>query len=114
MHPNLALIFAAESWHGMPMLVVEFLEGGSLADRLRGGRRLPLTEVLALGVSLSDGLEHLHAAGILHRDIKPSNIGYTAAGQPKLLDFGLARILDDSHRSGALLLRARSSATLTR
>ena len=66
-----------------------------------------MIEVLALGVSLSDGLEHLHAAGILHRDIKPSNIGYTAAGQPKLLDFGLARIVLDSHRSGALLAGAR-------
>lgn len=90
-HANLAIIFAAESWRGTPVLILEFLDGGTLADRLRGGR-LPVRDVLMLGVAMADVLDKTHAAGVLHRDIKPSNIGYTASGTPKLLDFGLARL----------------------
>jgi eukaryotic-like serine/threonine-protein kinase len=96
LHPGLALIFAVENWHGTPMLVVEYLEGGTLADRLKLVRRLPLREALTLVLSIGEALQHLHASGVLHRDIKPSNIGFTVAGQPKLLDFGLARLLDDA------------------
>lgn len=91
-HPNLALIFGGESWRGVPMLVFEYLPGGTLADRLRTGP-LPCEEVISLGVALADAVRAIHKAGILHRDIKPSNIGFTEDGAPKLLDFGLARIL---------------------
>jgi hypothetical protein len=100
-HPNLALIFGAETWRGTPLLVFEYLDGGTLADRLRIAR-LPLGDALDLGVILADVLDRAHLAGVLHRDIKPSNIGYSAEGVPKLLDFGLARILHDSRpeRSG--------------
>lgn len=91
-HPNLAMIMGAEAWRGTPVLVVELLEGGTLADRLTEGP-LPPGEVVELGIALADVLDHLHRAGILHRDLKPSNIGLTADGQPKLLDFGLARMV---------------------
>jgi len=91
-HQNLALIYAAESWRGLPVLVVEYLPGGTLDDRLRDGPLSP-AEVVALGASMAAPLEKIHAAGILHRDIKPSNIGFAVDGAPKLLDFGLARIL---------------------
>jgi serine/threonine-protein kinase len=94
-HPNLAMIFGIESWRGAPLLVVEYLDGGTLADRLPGAR-LPLDEAAALGIVLADVLDRLHASGVLHRDIKPSNIGYTRDGQPKLLDFGIASMLDAS------------------
>jgi serine/threonine protein kinase len=100
-HPNLALIFGAETWRGTPMLIFEYLNGGTLADRLRAGP-LPLKEALQLGIILASVLERTHAAGILHRDIKPSNIGYTTASTPKLLDFGLAHVLDDSRREARL------------
>ncbi len=96
-HPNLALIFAAESWHGSPILVFEYLVGGTLADRLDAGP-LPPAEVIRIGVALASVLEAIHASGILHRDVKPSNIGLTRDGTPKLLDFGLARILEDVRR----------------
>ncbi len=89
-HPNLAAIYAAESWHGTPILVVELLRGGTLQARLNQGA-LPAAEALELGLQVAAGLGALHAAGILHRDIKPSNIGFAADGTPKLLDFGLAR-----------------------
>jgi serine/threonine protein kinase len=89
-HHSLATLHGLETWRGAPMLVMEFLEGGTLADRIRRG---PVTvgETIALGINLASGLAVLHDSGILHRDIKPSNIGFTGAGMPKLLDFGLAK-----------------------
>lgn len=91
-HEHLAMIYGVETWRGRPMLVVEYLGGGTLADRLRGGPLLP-GEVVALGVALADVLAAIHRAGVLHGDVKPSNIGYSLDGVPKLLDFGLARLV---------------------
>ncbi len=93
LHPNLALIFGAEHWRGKPLLIVEYLEGGTLADYLQRGV-LQVEEVVDLGIVLADVLDRVHASGVLHRDIKPSNIGYTRDGIPKLLDFGVAAMLD--------------------
>ena len=91
-HENLALIYTAEVWHDRPMLVVEYLGGGTLADRLADGP-LPLSEWLALGAALTGALTALHREGVVHGDVKPSNIGYAADGTPKLLDFGLAHVV---------------------
>jgi eukaryotic-like serine/threonine-protein kinase len=99
-HPNLALILGAESWRGTPMLIFEFLEGGTLGERLARGR-LGVEEALDLGIALADAASCLHRAGILHRDIKPSNIGLTAERIPKLLDFGLARIMSEQRPGSA-------------
>jgi GAF domain-containing protein len=98
-HENLAVIFGAETWLGTPMLVVELLASGTLAATLRGGP-LPCARTLDIGISLAKGVEHLHEGGILHCDIKPSNIGFTGKDVPKLLDFGLARILRDGLTAG--------------
>jgi hypothetical protein len=89
-HPHLATIHGVETWRSTPLLVVEFLGGGTLADRLRAGP-LALDVVAGLGVHLSDALAHIHDADMVHCDIKPSNIGFTAGGAVKLLDFGLAQ-----------------------
>jgi serine/threonine protein kinase len=89
LHPNLALIYGAERWRGNPVLIVEYLEGGTVLDNLRRGP-FSLDEALGLGILIADVLDRLHGAGILHRDVKPSNIGYTLEGSPKLLDLGLA------------------------
>ena len=94
-HPNLAVVFGIETWQGIPFLVEEYLAGGTLAHRLQVSR-LPVAEVLHLGVTLAAVLEQLHAGGILHCDIKPSNLGFTQRGVVKLLDFGLARLLRDT------------------
>jgi serine/threonine-protein kinase len=91
-HENLALIFGAETWRGTPMLIVELLTGGTLAERLRGGP-LPVTQALDISIALTRGVEHLHEAALLHGDIKPSNIGFARGDVPKLLDFGVARML---------------------
>jgi hypothetical protein len=92
-HPNLATLFGLETWRGTPMLIVEYLEGGTLADRLHRAP-ISLDEWLPVGVSILDALAHIHERGILHRDLKPSNIGFNGAGAPKLLDFGLAELVD--------------------
>lgn len=104
-HPNLALLLGAESWNGIPVLILEFLAGGTLAERLARGP-LDAESALGLGHALARALTHLHEASIVHRDIKPSNIGYAADGTPKLLDFGLARMLtaaQPAHPAGAEL-----------
>jgi hypothetical protein len=94
-HPNLGLIFAAESWRGTPMLVLEFLDGGTLQERIGCGE-IPVADVVGWGIQLAGALEAAHSQGLLHRDIKPSNIGFTSRGVPKLLDFGLVRLLDET------------------
>jgi hypothetical protein len=101
LHPNLALIYGAEEWKGTPLLIFEYLEGGTLLDSLSRGP-IALEEVIDLGTLLADALDRVHGSGVLHRDIKPSNIGYTSDGVPKILDFGLAAILDRSRGVGTL------------
>jgi len=99
-HSHLASIYSLEMWRDTPILVVEYLAGGTLADRLRGGP-LSLKDGLAVGVDLSDALAALHDAGILHRDIKPSNVAFTKTGVLKVLDFGVARLLAHADINGA-------------
>lgn len=100
-HPGLAAVYGIETWEGTPMLILELLEGGTLADRINEG---PLTphDVVQTGLTVALALERIHSAGILHRDIKPSNIGYTQDGTAKLLDFGIARIHRDLRRDRAM------------
>jgi hypothetical protein len=97
-HPHLAPVYGMETWQGTPMLVLELLEGGTLAHRLLDRSRLTPQETIELGIAMTDALAQLHAADILHRDIKPSNIGYTRDGTPKLMDFGIARLMYDLRR----------------
>jgi hypothetical protein len=88
-HPNLAAVFGLETFNTMPLVVMEYLAGRTLRDRIARGP-LPLAEVTRIGVALCDALIRLHQSGLLHRDIKPGNVGFDAEGTPKLLDFGLA------------------------
>jgi hypothetical protein len=96
-HRNLAPVYGMETWQGTPMLVMELLEGGTLAQRVEKSR-LEAAETVTLGIAMAEALEHLHASDILHRDIKPSNIGYAKDGLPKLMDFGIARVMFDLRR----------------
>ena len=101
-HPALAQIHGIESWRGRPFLIVEFLVGGTLADRLRHGPIAPPRAVV-ITAALAEALAALHEARCLHRDIKPGNIAFTADGVPKLLDFGLAGEMDDAAMAGGTL-----------
>src|SRR5438045_1221898 len=88
-HPNICTLHDVGSEAGIDFLVMEFLDGETLADRLQRGR-LSLDELLKVALQIADALEKAHRAGIIHRDLKPGNIMLTKAGA-KLLDFGLAK-----------------------
>ena len=87
-HPALATLYGVEFWRGSPVLVVEYMAGGTLASRLTQGP-MPLEEIVRLGITIADALAYMHGHGVLHRDVKPGNIGMTGDGAVKLLDFGL-------------------------
>jgi Tol biopolymer transport system component len=89
-HANLASIYGVEEQEGAKYLVLEYIEGETLADRLDRGA-LPLDEALELAVQIAAGVGAAHEAGIIHRDLKPDNIKITPEGKAKVLDFGLAR-----------------------
>ncbi|HNZ96211.1 MAG TPA: serine/threonine-protein kinase [Thermoanaerobaculia bacterium] len=104
--PHLLRVFDVGEAEGLAFLILELLPGGSLRDRLRSGP-LPVGEAVEIGRQLLTGLAALHAARIVHRDVKPSNVLFTAAGEAKLGDLGVALPLDaDETRAtsmGALL-----------
>ncbi len=103
-HSHLAGVYGIETWLGTPIMIFEYLAGGTLADRLVVGPRPP-QETLDLGIAMAGALECLHEADILHRDVKPSNIGYSAEGVPKLMDFGIARAPGRQEREPATVGR---------
>ena len=88
-HPHICTLHDVGRENGIDFLVMEYLEGETLADKLRKGP-LPLAQVLRFGIEIADALDKAHGNGIIHRDLKPSNIMVTHSGV-KLLDFGLAK-----------------------
>lgn len=90
-HPNICTIHGIEEFESQHFIVMELLDGESLADRIRRGP-LDIDSVLTLGVQMVDALESAHSKGIVHRDLKPANMFVTTRGQAKILDFGLAKI----------------------
>ena len=89
-HPNIATIHGLEEDHGTRFLVLELVEGDTLADRLKSGA-IPVEESLKLALQIAEALEAAHEKGVIHRDLKPLNIKVTPEGKVKVLDFGLAK-----------------------
>lgn len=94
-HPHIVPLYDYVEHEGMCLLVMELMTGGTLWDRFNAGSMSPL-ESCAVSIAVLSGLSHAHANDVLHRDIKPENILFNAAGVPKLVDFGIAKVVGDS------------------
>src|SRR6185436_19712084 len=111
-HSNICTLYDVGRQDGIDYLVMEYIEGESLADRLTKGS-LPLDQVLRYSIQMADALDKAHRQGIVHRDLKPGNIMLTKSGA-KLLDFGLAKLQDTgsgSVFSGSMVQTERVSLT---
>ena len=108
-HPNIAAIHGFEDANGTPALVLELVEGPTLADRITR-RPIPIDEALPIARQIADALEAAHEKGIIHRDLKPANIKVRDDGTVKVLDFGLAKALDPV---GAVSSSVSMSPTIT-
>lgn len=92
-HPNILAVYQMGNYEGTPYLVSELLEGKTLSETIRRGP-LPLRKALDYGIQIAEGLAAAHKKGIVHRDLKPDNLFVTKEGRVKILDFGLAKVLE--------------------
>src|ERR1041385_5054284 len=92
-HPNIAMAFDFGAENGVDYLVTEYIPGCSLEEKI-GKQPLPQKMVLDLGIQLLSGLEAAHRENVIHRDLKPANVRLNRDGQLKILDFGLAKLID--------------------
>ena len=100
-HPHIATIHGLEGSGGTQFLVMELVEGETLAERLARAsgpedQPVPIAEALSIARQVADALQAAHEKGIIHRDLKPANIAFTSDGTVKVLDFGLAKIVEAS------------------
>lgn len=91
-HPNIAAIHGLEEHQGTRFLVLELVEGRTLAERSERGSQ-PVEDALRIALQIAEALEFAHEKGVIHRDLKPANIKVTPEGRVKVLDFGLAKAL---------------------
>jgi serine/threonine-protein kinase len=109
-HPNIATIHGLEESNGHCALVMELVEGPTLAERIRGSADvgavreppLQLDESLHIAKQIAEGLEYAHEKGVIHRDLKPANVKVRPDGTVKILDFGLAKALEDTPAAGSI------------
>ncbi len=94
-HPNIGSIYGLEEAEGVRALVLELVEGPTLADRIKQGP-IPIDEALSIATQIAEALEAAHEQGVIHRDLKPANVKVKDDGTVKVLDFGLAKALDPS------------------
>src|SRR5579885_1604454 len=97
-HPNIVTVYEFGEHEGMPYIAMEFVSGDSLEKILRSGRKLTLLETLSIIEQLCSGLGYAHQNRVVHRDIKPANLIVQPDGKVKIVDFGIARLADQSTR----------------
>ena len=105
-HPHIAAIYGLEDADGVKALVLELVEGPTLADRIAQGP-IPLDEAIPIARQIAEAVEAAHEQGIIHRDLKPANIKLRSDGTVKVLDFGLAKALDPCARFDRCVAIAR-------
>jgi serine/threonine-protein kinase len=91
-HPNVNQLYDYGEEDDRPYMVLEYLPGGTLEDRLRDGKRLPDEDALRVAAELAAGLAHAHSRNVVHRDLKPANVLFDEEGRAKIADFGIARM----------------------
>ena len=112
-HPHIAAIYGVDTVGETQFLVLELVEGDTLADRIARGGALPLGEAVAIGRQIADALQAAHDKGIIHRDLKPANIALTTDSHVKVLDFGLAKALETAPAAQSSVPAATLSPTLS-
>jgi Tol biopolymer transport system component len=112
-HPNIAAVYGLEKADGVTGIVLELVEGETLADAIARGP-IPLADALPLGRQIADALEAAHEKGVIHRDLKPANIKVTSDGKVKVLDFGLAKMMEHEPSASSLMMSPTLSVHATR
>ena len=112
-HPNIASIYGLEEDDGRLFLVLELVEGPTLAERIQEGP-IPLEEALRIARQIAEALSEAHEKGIIHRDLKPANVKLTPEGQVKVLDFGLAKAFSGDTTEAGASSELSQSPTLSR
>jgi eukaryotic-like serine/threonine-protein kinase len=102
-HRNICTIYSIDEFEGQPFIAMELLEGATLRDRMAadGGEPFAVDEAVRIAAQICSGLQAAHAKGVIHRDIKPANIFLTREQVPKILDFGLAKLIDEESQGPA-------------
>jgi serine/threonine-protein kinase len=103
-HPNIVTIFDVGEQDGQPFIAMEYIQGQTLADIIRGGGSIDIPRKLQIIDELCDGLAFAHKLGIVHRDVKPANVMVENTGEVKILDFGIARIAESGMTQAGMLI----------
>src|SRR5262245_57108624 len=112
-HPHIAGIYGVDTTGDTMFLVLELVEGETLADRISRGGAIPISEAMAIARQIAEALQAAHDKGIIHRDLKPGNVALTADNQVKVLDFGLAKAMEGAPAAQSSLPGASMSPTLS-